>query len=409
MKKLNENITRLKTLMNISEASDVYSNVDFKDRVVGSSTPSKDNINVALLKDVQTAAERANVKVDVTTAVSGHKTGKSRHTTGNAVDIAIINGKAVSNSNRGDADKLVGELIKMGYTKNRESGNPKAVLTFGFPGHDNHVHVSNTTGTPTEKQDTPISEPLSPSKDFATSQSGSTPTDDIERNFIKSIGASFGLKEEKIYSEFGKDKVLSSGTIKLPKNSNSQIKSPVDGIVNNKKDSSTSCVNKIVIQHLIKEKKYYLEFCNITKPYVSDGEKVRKGKIIGETNDDVIISLYNSTYDKVSITKYLNVDTDDDKDKDDDKEKEYKKSKTYKDPLMAALIQAPFKLLNPFKDKYDKKTGERIEKRWARATDKEQPTPNWLTKMSPTYKEKEVDKEDEKINENIERIKKLLK
>jgi hypothetical protein len=406
MKKLNENITRLKTLMNILEASDVYSNVDFKDGVIRGCSPSKDNINVALLKDVQTAAERAGLKVDITTAISGHYSKPSRHPSGNAVDIAMINGKSVSNSNKGDAEKLVGELVKMGYTKNKESGNPKAVLTFGFPGHDNHVHVSNTTGTPTEKQDTPISEPLSPSKDFASSQSETTPTDDIERNFIKSIGASFGLKEEKIYSEFGKDKVLSSGTIKLPKNSNSQIKSPVDGIVNNKKDSGTSCVNKIAIQHLIKDKKYYLEFCNVTNPSVSDGEKVRKGKIIGTTNDDVYISLYNSTYDRVSITKYINLDKDDDKDKDEDKEK---KSKTYKDPLMAALIQAPFKLLNPFKDKYDKKTGERIEKRWARATDKEQPTPNWLTKMSPTYKEKEVDKEDEKINENIERIKKLLK
>lgn len=291
MKKLNENITRLKTLMNISEASDVYSNVDFKDGVVGSSTPSKDNINVALLKDVQTAAERANVKVDITTAVSGHKTGKTRHTTGNAVDIAIINGKAVSNSNKSDAEKLVGELVKMGYIKNKESGNPKAVLTFGFPGHDNHVHVSNTTGTPTEKQDDKVSEPLSPSSEFAASQSS---TDDIETNFIKSLGSSLGLKEEKIYSEFGKDKVLTSGTIKLPKNSNSQIKSPVDGIVNNKKDSGTSCVNKIVIQHLIKDKKYYLEFCNVTNPSVSDGEKVRKGKIIGTTNDDVYISLYNS-------------------------------------------------------------------------------------------------------------------
>jgi hypothetical protein len=34
----------------------------------------------------------------------------------------------------------------MGYTKNAEgSSNPKSVLTFGFPNHDDHVHVSNMT------------------------------------------------------------------------------------------------------------------------------------------------------------------------------------------------------------------------------------------------------------------------
>jgi hypothetical protein len=130
----------------VTEATDVYSNVDFKDRVVGNSTPSKDNINVSLLQDVQTAAKNANVKVDITTAITGHRPG-TRHETGNAVDIAMINGKAVSLNNRADADKLVNELIKLGYAKNvAESGNDKVVLTFGMKDHDNHVHVSKKSG-----------------------------------------------------------------------------------------------------------------------------------------------------------------------------------------------------------------------------------------------------------------------
>ena len=142
----------------LKEASDVYSNVDFKDKVVGQSTPSKDNINLSLLQDVQTAAKNANLKVDITTAVSGHDTG-TRHESGNAVDIAIINGKAVSKTNRGDADKLVNELIKLGYVKNVESGNDKSVLTFGFKGHDNHVHVSKkSTTSSTDTTDTSSSE-----------------------------------------------------------------------------------------------------------------------------------------------------------------------------------------------------------------------------------------------------------
>jgi len=130
----------------VTEATDVYSNVDFKDRVVGNSTPSKDNINVSLLQDVQTAAKNANVKVDITTAITGHRPG-TRHETGNAVDIAMINGKAVSLNNRADADKLVGELVKLGYAKNvAETGNDKVVLTFGMKDHNNHVHVSKKSG-----------------------------------------------------------------------------------------------------------------------------------------------------------------------------------------------------------------------------------------------------------------------
>lgn len=165
----------------VTEASDVYSNVDFKDGVVGSSKPSKDNINISLLQDIQTAAKNGNLKVDITTAISGHDTG-TRHESGNAVDIAIINGKAVSLNNRGDADKLVNELIKLGYTKNSESGNDKAVLTFGFKGHDNHVHVSKKSTTPS-----------SPSSDDSSETDTETPSEEggylssIAGNMAKSI------------------------------------------------------------------------------------------------------------------------------------------------------------------------------------------------------------------------------
>ena len=129
----------------ISEAEDVYDSVDFKP--LNGSNPLKDNINISLLQDVQTAAKNAGVKVDITTAVTGHRRSRT-HDAGNAVDIAIINGKAVSRSNDEDANKFVAELQKLGYVKNRENTSiPKAVLTFGVAGHDNHVHVSNTTNS----------------------------------------------------------------------------------------------------------------------------------------------------------------------------------------------------------------------------------------------------------------------
>ena len=36
------------TKKSLFEATDIYSNVNFKDNVVGNSTPSKDNINLSL-------------------------------------------------------------------------------------------------------------------------------------------------------------------------------------------------------------------------------------------------------------------------------------------------------------------------------------------------------------------------
>lgn len=126
----------------------LYSNIKFEDYVVGLSAPSKDKINPSLLSDIEKAAKSANVKVSITTAVSGHDTG-SRHEVGNAVDISKINGISILSLDNAkkkniynSINNFVNELVKMGYTKNSESGNDKAVLTFGFKGHDNHVHVS---------------------------------------------------------------------------------------------------------------------------------------------------------------------------------------------------------------------------------------------------------------------------
>ena len=172
---------------NVNEASDVYDNVDFKN--IGHGNPSSDTINIALLQDVETAAKKAGLKVDITTAVSGHDKG-TRHETGNAVDIAQINGKPVSLSNRADADKLVAALVSMGYTKNKEdSSTPKSVLTFGFKKHNDHVHVSNIYNKPSD-QNSPETTSLSSVSD--NDESGRDPLismwGDALIDFLKSSG-----------------------------------------------------------------------------------------------------------------------------------------------------------------------------------------------------------------------------
>ena len=130
-------------LSNYPNTPSEFQNVNFVDIGIGNPSGDVQKINRNLLLDISKAAVSANVKVSITTAVSGHTSTPSRHNAGQAVDIAIINGKAVSYANRTDADAFVAQLKNLGYEFNSESGNPKAVLSFGFPKHDNHVHVSN--------------------------------------------------------------------------------------------------------------------------------------------------------------------------------------------------------------------------------------------------------------------------
>jgi len=144
MKKINEIVEYVN--------QSLYPSVKFKDKIVGDSTPTKDKINPSLLADIEKAAKIANVKPVITTAVSGHRNA-GRHPYGNAVDIAMFSDKgffsesdAKSKGIYEDIIKFVNALVSMGYLKNKESGNDKSVLTFGFPEHDNHVHVSRNSG-----------------------------------------------------------------------------------------------------------------------------------------------------------------------------------------------------------------------------------------------------------------------
>lgn len=188
-------------------ATDTFSNVEFRDNVVGNSTPSKDRINPALLKDVQTAASNAGIQVSITTAVSGHKKG-SRHETGNAIDVAMINGKGWSGEKSAQRNgildyinRFVSELEKLGYKKNvGESGNPKVVLTFGVKNHHHHVHVSNTNSsnsqpevTPTTAQIPNVSDSDDTQKLLDTLKSSGDLGNEFKKNLLKKIFGDSGL------------------------------------------------------------------------------------------------------------------------------------------------------------------------------------------------------------------------
>ena len=167
---INDFSLRKQTLneFNRTQVSGMGKNLTYIDGVVPGSKPSIDlpKVNKDLLKDINTAAEKSGVEVSITTAKTGHGPG-GRHGKYEAVDIAVINNKgfpdektAINNGIHDDIKRFVDELVKMGYKKNVESMNDKSVLTFGFPGHSNHIHVSRKFGagqsvpSDTEQMDT---------------------------------------------------------------------------------------------------------------------------------------------------------------------------------------------------------------------------------------------------------------
>jgi hypothetical protein len=173
-----------------------------------------DLVNDALLSGICSAAKAAGVNVKITTAVSDHPVETdsgsiSRHSTGNGVDISIINGKSVKDaSNRPNVDNFVSKLEQLGYVRNSEGSNKKSVL-WQMADHYNHVHVSNMEETT--------------SNDGTTTTSGTTGTagaNDIDtiakqgsENLINSLlgsafGNTLGLKEQRVNKEISKIKNL---------------------------------------------------------------------------------------------------------------------------------------------------------------------------------------------------------
>ena len=373
-----------------TEAVDPGNNVDFKDGAVKNSYPSRDNINQQLLKDVQDAAKAANVNVSITTAQSGHESLPSRHPSGNAIDIAIINGKAVSPSNRSDADQFVNALVKMGYVKNSESGNPKAVLTFGFKGHDNHVHVSNQGDSSSAVIQHGTTQPGTTQPGTTKPETTQPDEDDVETKFLTKMAGQMGLKEEKIYSKLGERILINNRSIIIPSNNNTTIKSPINGFITNNR-SNTSCINQLIIQHSIENKLHYLKFCGISDPQVKEGKKISKGDILGKTSTDVTVSLFDKSRNQIPLNKMLDKEVSKDailNKKNNRNDYEYKKETEYYDPFYPWIGK---KILG---------LGKKIQDKIPSMTKGGEPTiKNFFNRNSMSSK---------KVDENIKRIKGLL-
>ena len=400
----NKNILSELELVKLNDTN--YSNLKYDNDGTQS-----DSVNKPLLDDIDASAKAAGLTATVTTASTGHsiktKTGNtSRHGQQTAVDIAILNGigaGGATNSADGNSEfrslgnKLSKALVSMGYTLNTESGNSKAVLWQTNTGgnHFNHLHVSN--------QETSSSE-IQPETTQSDSDNNNN-DNNIETAFIRQLVTPLhgvitkGITEEKVYSKLGNEISSKFGNIIIPSRGNTKIKSPINGVVNNY-HSDRHCTNKISIEHSIDDKLYYLQFCNISKPEIRDGKKVSKGDIIGSTSSDVTVSLYDKGLNRLNLPTMLNKEINKKekstnvisktKNKDEDNNNNYdKKEITYYDPLLPWLGKKIFDV------------GKKIQDKMPSMTKGGEPkTKNFFNKYGMSNK---------KVDENIERIKTLLK
>lgn len=166
----------------LPKIEDTYSNITFATRTKNDRLPKN------LLDDIQDAASYAGITVQVDWAKTGHnkmsKSGNiSRHWYGWAVDISHVNGQGWSSKSSAKKkgiydgiEKFVSYLKAKGYKINSESGNDKALLYFGFPAHNNHLHVSNKSGQPSPSVDDSDIEPIN--KDEGNSKEGEPEIDE---------------------------------------------------------------------------------------------------------------------------------------------------------------------------------------------------------------------------------------
>lgn len=228
--------------------------------------------------------------------------------------------------------------------------------------------------------------------DYASGQSSQTKSATGKyAAVVGNVASAQGLQEQK---NFGKNISNRYGRIIIPKDDNPKIKSPISGVVNNKRYSS-SCVNQITIQNDDNDT-VYLQFCGISNPSVRNGQKISVGDVLGKTDSDVEVILYDKSWNKKSIpSSDLKITK---KEKEDVVDKKRKPSEPeYYDPIMAAILGAPSKL---FQDKYDKE-GNRVEKRFGGVADKKDVDPWVLNFLKDPFKRK-------KVNEEIDKIKKIL-
>jgi hypothetical protein len=178
-----------------------------------------------------------------------------------------------------------------------------------------------------------------------------------------------------------------------------RIYSPYVGVVND--THSNECEGYVEIKHMIDDSEFYSRYCNVDKIVVSRGDKIKSGDVIGYTkqkDEDVIYSLSKDNK-KINPENYFrnnkflsNKDELTKKDKEPKKQEHTPKKVTNSDGPSGRLLSSLF--LSPLDF-----TGKNLEKGIDSVKDE-------FRNMKSVKSKKK--KEEDSLNEEINRIKKLL-
>jgi hypothetical protein len=224
----------------------------------------------------------------------------SPHTTGNAIDVVI---SPYDSKSATAFLNILNTTVKStpGFTYIDEYTKPSGVATGGHY----HLQYGKDTKQPTTSSSTSTGTETSTTgtETSTTGTETSTTNKDYEGGagkFARDIGSKIldviGIKESFEPSSFGNNVQSNRGRLMIPKKTNSKIKSPVSGVIVDI-NTSQSCINQTVIEF----SEGYLEYCGITNPSLKTGDKVRVGNSLGTTNSNVTVTLFSRKKNKKDI------------------------------------------------------------------------------------------------------------
>ena len=210
----------------------------------------------------------------------------SKHKTGNAIDVTI---EPYTSKNANDFITIVKQFIQK-YPKlafRDEYTNPSKAST------GKHFHLEfNSEGVA--------------NNNVTNTNSVSDENDGFLTQVAKGLVAQMGVKESLDYESLGKKTSLRFGDILIPKKENSNIKSPVSGVVSK---YFNDC-NGLTIKFESEGETLYLNYCGIESSRFSIGQKIKKGEVIGSPDSDVKVTLLNSKGNKQKINSNKKTDSD---------------------------------------------------------------------------------------------------
>lgn len=324
---------------------------------------------------------------------SGHRpvktNTKSLHPQGRAIDFVFTDNARSCVNNMTNICRTLNDEFR-GVNCINEYASLGGKKTKDWSGDHYHIEFSGQSSKrPANSQSgTQQSEPTSDGTQTndGTSQSSSGIGGDVLKmlgtSILSRIMDGYEITKPLILNEnfyFGKRVRDANGYYIIPARYNTEIKSPINGIVISEDLGVGNCPNSVIIKNSGLNIK--LQYCNLSSKSVNLGDRVLQNQEIGKTDNkgDVFIYIHSITSKPKTNTKNKNKEDDNDYNKYDEKyyeDKERKeKLKRSGDPAVHYLASLPVNLVRRL--------------------------------FGKNKKQKET-KNESKINENIERIKKLL-